>query len=83
MTADRITLGQAAKEQVYLISCSICKHKTQVDLAAMVAKLGESFPLDNLRPRLKCSKCGSKKTISTTLWLSSTATEGFVRRFFS
>jgi hypothetical protein len=78
---DRRTLGQAAREQVYLIECKDCKHHAQVDLVAMAASLGESFPLADLRPRLKCAKCGSRDTISTTLWKSSTATEPFVRQF--
>jgi hypothetical protein len=77
-----MTLGQAAKELVYLIECTACKHHAQVDLVAMAASLGESFPLADLRPRLTC-KCGSKKTISTTLPKSATATEEFVRRFLA
>jgi hypothetical protein len=76
-----MNLGQAAKEQVYLIECTACKHKAQVDLVAMAASLGESFPLAKLGPRLRCSECGSRDTISTTLWKSSTATEPFVRQF--
>lgn len=76
-----MTLGRAAAEQVYLIECTACKHKAQIDLVAMAAELGESFPLADLRPRLKCAKCGSKETITTTLWLSSTATDAFVKRW--
>jgi hypothetical protein len=76
-----MTLGQAAKEQVYLIECRACGHKAQVDLALMASTLGESFPLKDLRPRLPCGKCGSRKTIVTTLWLSATATAEFVRRW--
>jgi hypothetical protein len=76
-----MTLGQAAKEQVYLIECRACGHKAQVDLALMASTLGESFPLADLRPRLCCAKCGSKETIATTLWLSATTTQEFVRRW--
>lgn len=76
-----MTLGRAAQEQAYLIECTACKHKAQIDLVAMAAELGESFPLKDLRPRLKCMKCRSKETITTTLWLSSTATAAFVNRW--
>jgi hypothetical protein len=76
-----MNLGQAAKEQVYLIECRACKHHAQVNLVAMAASLGESFPLADLRPRLRCSECGSRNTISTTLWKSSSATEQSVQRF--
>lgn len=78
-----MTLGRAAKEQVYLIECTACKHRAKIDLVLMAQSLGESFPLADLRPRLKCARCGSKKTISTTLWLSSTATDAFVKRWLS
>jgi len=61
-----MNLGQAAKEQVYLIECTACKHKAQVDLIAMCEKLGESFPMNNLKTKLRCSRCRSKKTILTT-----------------
>jgi hypothetical protein len=76
-----MTLGQAALEQVYLIECTACKHHAQVDLKLMAASLGESFPLADLRPRLRCSECGSKKTISTTLPKSASKTEEMVRQF--
>jgi len=76
-----MNLGQAAKEQVYLIECTACKHKAQVDLIAMSEKFGESFQMKDLKTKLRCSRCRSKKTILTTLWRSSTATQGFVRRF--
>lgn len=75
-----MTLGRAAQEKVYLIECRACKHKAQIDLALMAQALGESFPLEDLRPKLKCARCGSKKTISTTLWKSATTTEAFVRK---
>lgn len=76
-----MNLGKAAKEQVYLIECTACKHKAQIDLVAMAAELGESFPLKDLRPRLRCAKCKSKKTIATILWKSATTTAEFVRRW--
>lgn len=76
-----MSLGQAAKDQVYLIECTRCKHKAQIDLTAMAKELGESFPLLELKARLKCSKCASKQTIFTTLWKSSTATANFVKDF--
>jgi hypothetical protein len=78
-----MNLGQAAQEQVYLIECTQCKHKAQIDLKLMAGSLGESFPLAQLRHRLKCGRCGSPETISTTLWKSATATEGFVKRFLA
>lgn len=78
-----MTLGRAAQEQVYLIECRACKHRAQIDLALMTQSLGESFPLADLRPRLRCAKCGSKKTIATTLRKSATTTDQFVRNFLS
>lgn len=76
-----MNLGQAAEQQVYLIECTACKHKAQIDLVAMAKSLGESFPLKDLRPRLKCDKCKSKQTIATILWKSATTTAEFVRRW--
>lgn len=76
-----MTLAEAVSELVYLIECSACKHKARIDLTAMAAKLGDSFLVDDLRPRLKCAQCGSRNTIATTLWISATTTNQFVRRF--
>lgn len=79
--AHSLTLAEAVSELVYLIECAACKHKTQIDLAAMATKLGDGFRVQDLRPRLKCAQCGSRNTIATTLWISATTTNQFVRRF--
>lgn len=78
-----MTLGRVARELVYLIECTQCKHRAQVDLVAMAVRFGENAPLAKLRPSLKCARCGSKKTISTKLWKSSTTTEAQVTRFLA
>lgn len=41
---------------------SLCNHHQQLDLDMLKARLGPDAPAmtDDLKPRLKCSKCGSK-----------------------
>lgn len=36
-----------------------CGHQTHLDIAAIVAKVGD-MPADQFRLRLRCSKCGAR-----------------------
>ena len=42
---------------------SLCFHNQPIDLESLKAKLGPDAPAmaDDLIPKLKCAKCGSKK----------------------
>lgn len=41
----------------------LCHHNQRIDLEALKAKIGPDAPAmaDDIVPRLKCAKCGSKK----------------------
>jgi hypothetical protein len=72
---ENLTLAEAVEQIVYGANCTVCHEVRRIDLQAMLQKLGADFRLGDLRPRLRCAKCGSKKVIVTTLWKSSSTTE--------
>jgi hypothetical protein len=37
-----------------------CRHFARLDLYALAKRLGPSFPINQLRGRLACSKCGQR-----------------------
>lgn len=60
------TLADAEK-YVYSAECTKCKYKAVVDLKAIRDKLGADFPLGEVRPHLKCSRCQAKEVITCVL----------------
>lgn len=58
-----LTLGEAARDYVYSASCSACRYNSRIDLDALAGRLGADFPLRELRKRLRCSQCRSRRII--------------------
>lgn len=73
-TVHELTLADAVELIVYGASCNRCHETRRIDLVQLRDRLGPQFLLDDIRPRLRCSKCGTRKVITVTLWTSATST---------
>jgi len=76
-----MTLGQAAKELIYLVECKTCKRQARIDLNAMAQRLGNDNPLAWLKPKLKCSACQSSQFVITTYFKSATTSDAVMRKW--
>jgi hypothetical protein len=47
--------------------CGKCKHSARLSLVKLRARLGDTFPLRDVRPRLRCRRCRSRHIIITFL----------------
>jgi hypothetical protein len=72
---DQLTLAEAVELIVYGASCNRCHETRRIDLAQLRDRLGPGFLVDDIRPRLRCAKCGNRRIIVVTLWLAATSTE--------
>jgi len=73
-TSEQLTLDEAIQLIVYGASCSVCLETRRIDLARLRDRLGADFLVGDIRRRLRCTKCGTRKVISVTLWTSATST---------
>jgi len=70
MPASNGTLGECiANGYGIRATCLACWHHRELDLPALAARLGPEHSTlhDDLVPRLRCSKCGSKRIALTAL----------------
>jgi hypothetical protein len=51
----------------YAAQCRSCLRHRRMSLVRLRATLGDDFPLKDVRPRLKCTTCGSKAMVITFL----------------
>jgi ribosomal protein S27E len=54
-----LRLADLADDQLLGVRCSKCDHNQWVDRWAIAGKYGHDVTLDELRPLLKCTKCGN------------------------
>jgi hypothetical protein len=54
------TLADLVDHQALAAHCSRCQHSAALDLAALHARLGGAFPVPELRPLLRCTRCGHR-----------------------
>jgi len=69
-----VNLLEANEQLYYIASCDPCKRAVEIDLAAMIQRFGWDYDLDKLRPHLRCTRCGRRRIIITTLWKQATTT---------
>jgi hypothetical protein len=79
--ADLLSLAEAVDLLEYAASCETCKEVRRIDLRAMLARLGPDALVCDIRPRLRCKRCGQKNVICVTLWRSATTTERMMERW--
>lgn len=75
-----MTLGQAAKEIIYLVQCEDCGRRARIDLMEMASRYGDDEPLPKLTRSLKC-ECASKDFIITTYWLSASTSHQVLQQW--
>jgi hypothetical protein len=76
--AEQLTLAEASDLIHYGASCNRCHETRRIDLAKLAERLGPHFMVGDIRRRLRCSKCGTRKVIIVTLWKSSTSSEAMM-----
>lgn len=81
--ADDLTLREAIEKLYYGAECKPCGEVRYVNLLRAAARCGLDMKVRELRPRLRCSKCGNKAVIVTTLWRSASTSEQAMRRWVS
>jgi hypothetical protein len=64
---ETATLAHVDDSYYYGAYCGKCKHHARLSLVKLRAKLGDDFPLRNVRQRLKCERCGSRHVVVTFL----------------
>jgi hypothetical protein len=47
--------------------CRKCRHTARLSLVKLRARLGDDFPLKDVRPRLRCRRCRSRQIVITFL----------------
>jgi hypothetical protein len=61
------TLKDVSDEYYFGCSCQSCLHTARLSLSKLRTHLGADFPLRNIRERLKCQICSSRKVTITFL----------------
>jgi hypothetical protein len=74
-TAEQLTLAEAVERIEYGANCDRCHETRRVDLARLRDRLGPDFLVGDLRPRLRCAKCGKRQVIVVTLWKAASSTD--------
>jgi hypothetical protein len=74
------TLKDITDDYYYGCHCSKCEHGARLSLSKLRAHLGEDFPLRNIRKRLKCESCGSRKV--TIVFLAPNQKSGGLHQLF-
>jgi hypothetical protein len=75
VSAEDLTLSQAATQIAYCYQCQACGFKERVNLTKNAADYPRETRVGNLLTLLPCGKCNSTKKIVMTLWLRATTTD--------
>jgi hypothetical protein len=82
LSDDSLTLEQAAELIHYGADCRICQDGIRrIDLHALIEKLGPDFKLGDVRPLLRCSRCGQKRVIVSMPRKDATTTQRQIERW--
>lgn len=57
-----LTLGECGP-YLYTAYCSACRRSRDVDLAALANRFGGDFPVRDVRKRLRCMDCRSRRIV--------------------
>ena len=67
--AHLLTLAEAIEQIYFGASCENCRDGVRrIDLSRLVVHLGPDILVQDVRPRLRCVKCGGRNVIISTLW---------------
>jgi hypothetical protein len=76
--AHLLTLEEAVALIVYGATCERCKETRRVDLANLRDRLGPDVLVRDVRKRLRCRACGSRRVITATVWKDSPSADSIV-----
>ena len=76
---ETAALAHVDDSYYYGAYCRRCKHSARISLVRLRARLGNDFPLVNVRERLRCEGCGSRAIVIT--FLAPNHRTGFHRLF--
>jgi hypothetical protein len=65
--ADMASEGVGPTYAIIRAFCGKCKHSARLSLMKLRARLGDDFPLKDVRPRLRCRRCRSRHIVITFL----------------
>ena len=55
-------LGDAVRDRARLaVACEACGHQADLDPARLAGRVGYDCPVPDLRARMRCSRCGSRR----------------------
>jgi hypothetical protein len=66
-TLETAALAHVNDEYYYGAYCGQCKHSARLSLVKLRERLGDSFPLIDVRLKLRCRRCRSRHIIITFL----------------
>ena len=64
---ETASLAHVDDSYYYGAYCRNCKHTARLSLVKLRARLGDDFPLKEVRPRLRCQRCQSRQIVITFL----------------
>jgi hypothetical protein len=64
---ETAALAHVDDSYYYGAYCGKCKHTARLSLVKLRARLGDDFPLRDVRPRLRCRRCRSRHIVITFL----------------
>jgi DNA-directed RNA polymerase subunit RPC12/RpoP len=62
------TIGDLGERNQLYAHCQRCRHRRQLDLAALRERHGPDLSLTRLRARLRCSRCGARSVETRHVW---------------
>jgi hypothetical protein len=64
---ETAALAHVDDSYYYGAYCGKCRHAARLSLVKLRERLGDDFPLKDVRPRLRCRRCGSRHIVVTFL----------------
>jgi hypothetical protein len=64
---ETAALAHVDDSYYYGAFCGKCKHTARLSLVKLRGRLGDDFPLKDVRPRLRCRRCRSRHIVITFL----------------
>ena len=77
---ETASLADVDEGYYYGASCRNCNHSARLDLLKLRAHVGDTFPLVQIRKRLRCERCGSR--LVTIIFLAPNQKTGNIAYLF-
>jgi hypothetical protein len=64
---ETAALAHVDESYYYAANCAKCRHHARISLVKLRERLGDCFPLIDVRERLRCRRCRSRHIVITFL----------------